>query len=583
MYNETETALGIQNFRREWMGNVYSLSNLPNIDNISEKMSDPATFNKRFSQLGQAIRHCFNATGDIAIRDKRYLETFFSNYVNPIITKSYKHPITSQHLATKNWDYNGVPVTFAEPRVEYNVDAIGKLEFTACYTWVFVNGVLMDEDAFTIMNTAYGVKCYIKASFVPDNAEVNIAVNRIFNQSTKYVTYTVPKDSDTSQDAILIPVSNLGTFYHHKYVQVYVYRNWSEISNSTDFYYKLLPRDTYQTSINVTGDTVKIDIQNFKLKQGEKLFIFNSVYYWNYNNVSKDGSGWTNEIDLTIKDSGNITRPIPFCSVEDFDVFFNGYRLTPGIHWTLLRGGNELAPYRIKLLLNQKDTTKPFSVRIWHNESVVDDDDVILIRDANLQRQGLITSKSVDAVPLMPSIGHYWLNDRGINNKYLRKRHRQVMSLKVENTDVINSLSNSEFCTRIVQTPALESVLNFVVDNYSEFDIVAEWIGLDTITSSLYADLPDVVTDSTSVGVIDVFNGRGWEFYDTVTAAVEQFRLILRYYQDNHVSSAIVLDANYSPDETTYPMNLLGKLLVLDSNMAQSEVLVLDTNAFFVK
>jgi len=580
MYGDLQTTLAIQNFRRELTGIVYPLSQVTPIDNVTEKLTDPVTFNKRFTQLGEAVKHCFNAAGDIAIRDKRYLETFFSGYTNPVVTKHYSYSNATQHYATNNWDYNGVPITFTENMVEYNVDATGKLDFTSCYVWVFKNGLLLDSDLYSIVNTAYGVKCYIKATSVSDNDEVSIVVNRIFNNSAKYVI-TKAKATANTQASILLPISSFGTFYHDKYITIYVKRNYTDLSGNTDFYFKLIPRDVYETAINVTGDTLKIDINGFDLKKDEELFVFNSVYYWNYEKISKDGSGWTNEIDLMIKDTSNITRPIPFCSIEDFDIFFNGFHLTPGLHFTLIKGGNELVPYRIKLLFNQKDTNAPFSLKIWHNEAVVDDKDCIIIRNGTMQNQGLLTSKSPDLIPLMPRLGHMWLSDKYINNDYLRSRHRQVMSADATKTNVVSSLTNAEYKLRIVQTTGLQAVLNFVVDNYSEFDIVGEWIGLDNLVSTIYAKLPNVVLDSTNKTVIATFNGNKWEFYDTETAAVEQFRVILEYYQNNNVSRPVILDANYAADATGYPMSVIGQILVLDSNMKQSEALVLDTNSFF--
>ena len=66
-YSNLETSLGVGNFRRELSGLLEPLSKVQPINPVTEDLSDVNTFNKRFKQLGEALRYCFYATGDISI------------------------------------------------------------------------------------------------------------------------------------------------------------------------------------------------------------------------------------------------------------------------------------------------------------------------------------------------------------------------------------------------------------------------------------------------------------------------------------------------------------------------------------
>ena len=70
-----ETILGVGNFRRDLVGLVNEVAAMPLIDPRVESLSDPDTFNSRFKALALGLRHSFNAAGDVAIRDRRYLDT----------------------------------------------------------------------------------------------------------------------------------------------------------------------------------------------------------------------------------------------------------------------------------------------------------------------------------------------------------------------------------------------------------------------------------------------------------------------------------------------------------------------------
>lgn len=581
-YSNLETSLGVGNFRRELSGLLEPLSKVQPINPVTEDLSDVKTFNKRFKQLGEALRYCFYATGDIAIRDKRYLETFLSHFTNPVVDRSYQFADKAAHYANANWDANGVPITYpAATRVEYNVDCLGKLNFAAITHFVFVDGKLLPKSEYDLVNTAYGVKCYIKAIHINDNSVVGIKVHRLYNTSKDYVTKTIASTDLTGGKCTLyVPVANLGTFYHHKYINVVAKRTIDGLTAYVKFRHGI----DFITEINTTGDTARIIFSTLP-QEADQLFIMNGVYYWEYEASSANGDTWSNEIEIKEKLEDNSYRPVPIGSIEDFDVYLNGYHLTAGKHYTLIYGGNEFSGYKIKLLANKIDDDAEWRIRIVKNECVMDDADCIIIRQDTMQEQGLITTNTdIATIPLMPRLGSSFLNQKYLSNDWFKPKHRQVMELDVSKVD---TLKDFEYRLRIVNTIDINSVIKFVVDNYSEFDIVAEYVGLDNIMNTIYADEPNVTVDPNDQGVEEEYS-TVFEFFSPYTAAVEQLRVISNYYYQNRINnrSDLVLDANVSPTE--HPINitehqmLKDNVLLLDANMKQSKIFVLDANQYFI-
>lgn len=569
-YSDVETNLGIKNFRREESAQVYAMSAFTAIDTAQESLSDPDTFNKRFRNLSLALRQCFRATGDIAIRDKRYLETFFSGYVNPITTNQWDTAIRPNYIMNPNWDENGVPIKFAEERLEFNVDSIGKLNFAMVYAWVFVNGKFLNPSEYTLLNTAYGVKCYIKSSVVPTGGKVDITINRIYNNSKKSAIINVTSNSTSL--TFLLPINaEIGQFYHHKYLKFFIKRGTDPVTSFLE-----IPRDRIKTSINSVGNTIKVDIVNTTLNAGEKIYVSNAVYFFEYHKVSADGSGWSNEIELTEKIAEGDFRPVPCFSVEDFDIFVNGFHLTPGVHYTLIKGGNEFSPFKIKFLFDFK-TQYAFSIHMYKNETIVEDREVVIIREALLQNQGLVKCKFTEALPMMTRLGHMFINDKYVNNKFLSPKHKQVMLLN----GGTKSLNRPDYRIRVIASIDLDQVIAFVKENLSEFDIVAEWIGLDRITSEIYKDLPLLIVDPNDENIDSTITTNGAEFYDIRTAAVEQLRAITDGAYTRAVPTNIVIDPNLPVKQQQYPTNIIEEMLYLESHMKQCTSYVIDPNRVF--
>jgi hypothetical protein len=591
-YSDAESALGIKNFRRDLAGLVYPLSQMKPIDfNVDDK-DDEKTYNDRFKQIAAALRYCFSAAGDIAIRDKRYLATFFAGYANPLTSNTYKYADKTMYKSMTNFDYNGVPITFTKPMIEYRINTFGTLDFSAVYTWVFKNGKLMDPSQYTLLNTAYGVKCFIADTLVANNDEISIVINRIYNVSKDHYTYT--STTAGSSLTLIIPVSQLGTFYHQKYLKLFIERG-----NDPKLSFYEIDQANCDWQIDVTGQNVKLEIRNLTsgstgpFRVGDIFHVVNTVYFWEYHNTNlttpATGS-WTDtkqdEIELIEIYNGSKWRPVPFYFIEDFDVFFDGFLLIPGEHYTIIKGGNDFSTYKIKFLFTPAPGTK-HSVHIWKNEACADDRDTIIVR-SDLDSHGMVVASDYTVVPVMTNLGHPFLNNKYIGNARLEEKHRRVLHVN----DVTDT-TNFNYKVRLLNTIDIEQVVDFVVDNLSEFDIVGEWIGTDTLVNQIYANKYPAITVDPNNKSFEETNPT-WTFYDVLTAAVEQYRVIKAFYESKlnaYTAGAGNLNTNTTSVEAlgfplsniaSEPNDITGnELLVLDSNMAQSAAMVIDSSKIY--
>jgi len=171
------------NFRRDLLGRVFELSQLPAIDSNVESLSNVKTFNDRFRNLQNSLLYSFRAMADIAFRDKKYLQEFFKGYANPIYTKTYAHVLKDAFKVTNYFNTNGVPVTFTEDMIFYDCDDYGNLETNDTYVYVFKNGLWLTEDKYYLYNTAYGLKAYVKSAEVADNDEISIVINKKYKSA----------------------------------------------------------------------------------------------------------------------------------------------------------------------------------------------------------------------------------------------------------------------------------------------------------------------------------------------------------------------------------------------------------------
>lgn len=515
-YSDVEHSLGIKNFRREHLGLVQSLSSYVPINPHAEPLTDAATFNTRFSKIAHGMKVLYHAAADIAIRDRRYAETFFSGYTNPIITHNQQVDDLTRYDNLPAFATNGTLIEDVRDYYLFSIDSLSALELENVFAWVFINGKKINDDKYVIKNTAYGVKAFIAKDAMKNGDEVSVTVNRIFNPSKECIKHSFTADVNTFTK--IFRGNELGNFYHHKYVKCYVKRNAtvSELDSeeteklrsgylfgslgSNSNAYKVassfleIPRDRVQTEVDNSGLNVKLTIRGFQFYQGDELFIMNSIHHWElHEEFSSQGEVMVNEFPL-VEIVNNEVRPIPFGSLEDFDVFFDGYHLTAGEHYTVVRGGNGVVPFKLKLFLTPTANAR-HRVDIYKNEAIVDNDDLALVREEKVPDRGLLRATNNTSLPLMPRLGHCFVGGLYQPNKSMKSKFRRLMQIENYNYKFpVEDIYDTpiEYRCRVISTLDLNHVIAFMSDNLSEFDLVGEWIGIDGLIKSLYKNLPMV-------------------------------------------------------------------------------------------
>ena len=324
-----ESVLARKNYRENWTGAVTSLTNVQHINPIIEKLTDAETFNTRFQQLSQGMRHVMNAAADIALRDKKHLESFLAGHTNPIVTEEFTYDDPNIYTNVPAFNINGNPITYSENRIMYSVTTLGTIDVTSTSAWVFKNGLLLDESLYDLVNTAYGVKCFIKATAISPADTVNIVINKIFNPYPKDSRQTVRISTPRTSTTFIFPTNLFGKFYHDDYLKVYIKRGTK---------YILPPASGVIKELDVTGTNVKITIKNFQMLADDIIEVYNSVYAYKYSEKRTivGNKPWEKDFVLSENFGLNDTRPIPAGSAHDFDIFLNWYQLIPEIHYGLI-------------------------------------------------------------------------------------------------------------------------------------------------------------------------------------------------------------------------------------------------------
>ena len=469
-------ALGVDNFRREYTGQVNILTRIPPLSPIIDDLTKPEPFNKRFKQLSEAIKYAWNAVGDIAIRDKRYLETFLTGYANPFVTQSFKLADPSLRKNVNIYDPNGTPITFPEDRIAYTLDYTGSVTFTSVFDWVFIDGVLAPKDQYTIINTAYGLRCFIKAQFIKPNTEVTVVLNRIFNTTKKYMT-AINVTTPASTFSGLFPVDTFGTFYDIRYMKVYK-ENSSGIVT--------IPDKNVKFELDVTGNTLRMDISGYPMVAGDKLVVGNCI---TPSVIEKTVDAVTIRERIALSFMAGLAF---YKSALDFDVFLDGYKLIPHKHFSVIEDGDSAMTRSSYLVLNcdvKVNIVKEFKLQIFKNESVGYRDGADIAEQDELDCSFLyVRPVSTSKLPFMTRIGHATTGGRYMPNNGVEALQRSV--LKVDRQR--NQRKEFTFQSRVVRTTDITAVMDHCQRNLSEFDLALAAVGETQVLENYRAANPCV-------------------------------------------------------------------------------------------
>ena len=547
------------NFRRDLLGRVFELSQLPAIDSNVESLSNVKTFNDRFRNLQNSLLYSFRAMADIAFRDKKYLQEFFKGYANPIYTKTYAHVLKDAFKVTNYFNTNGVPVTFTEDMIFYDCDDYGNLETNDTYVYVFKNGLWLTEDKYFLYNTAYGLKAYVKSAEVADNDEISIVINKKYNNTIPVWQHTIPISASTFTSLVTVSPSNTGNFYNTKYMKLYI----KKVSES---YAKRVPTANYTVVMDVSGTNLTVFVSGYSMVAGDVLVMMNTTSFWSkelLNQVIPSGCCVHTPIDLIV--SG--TTPVPFESVYDFDIFYDEYRLIPKIHYDIAYSPHSDYPDKMVLLFDAAPGSH--DIRIFKNEPAITNEFIsIYANELNIKGLEEISNSST-IFDLMPKLGHCYINGRFYNNSHLDLKHKRV--IQVLDTNVRN---NFFYSMKLVINSEIENILNTIGNPTSGEDLVVEYLGLATVISNLYSSLPDIVdipevSPETDLTMAFNENAAWWvALGEYVSAALA------------HGTSDVVFDCNTGTLPPEFDLMALDVGL-LDSNECSCSEIVIDCNISF--
>ena len=473
------------NFRRDLASKVNEFSKLIDIDNKSEKITDPKTFNIRFRTLSHSMRSLFEALSDLASRDKKYLQSFFLGYVNPVYVKSYTYTNKSAYVQNSAFQNNGIPVNFAETRIYYDHNSYSNLVENDAYPLVFKNGKLLYETNWDVYNTASGLRLFVKDTAVSNNDTITLVISKKFNTVINGWNFVNNINRISYSTTFQLTYENVGNFYHKKYLKLYL-----KLSGKT--YYSEVDPANYTIDIDVTGTNLSL-VVNQQLNVGDRLQLLNTTTFWSKITTftTTSDSCCTNPTIPLISDSG---LPVPFQSNRDFDVYYDNIKLLPDKHYKIIRSISSSNPDEIAFLFDVP-SSQSHTVRIYKNEPYFPNDSV-LIEKSTLDLKGLEQYNPNALIPLMPLLGYLFISGRFYENSvHLKTRHRSL--LEVFNVDAVADFS---YCMKLVTTQELEELLNQLGSVPSEMDTVVELLGLDSVKLNLYSTLPNItVTNNETI------------------------------------------------------------------------------------
>ena len=566
-----ESVLAQKNYRGNWTGAVTALTNVTQINPILEKLTDPETFNTRFQQLSQGIRHTMNAAADIALRDKKHLESFLSGHTNPIVTEEFAYDDPSIYTNIPAFNLNGNPINYSEDRIMYSVTTLGTLSMTSTYAWVFKNGLLLDESFYDIVNTAYGVKCFVKASIIAPEDTINIVINKIFNPYPKDSRQTVKLVSPKTSVTYVFPVNLFGKFYHTDYLRVYVKRNTK---------YILVPFDRIIKELDVTGTNIKITIKNFQMLADDSIEVYNSIYLYKYTEKRKivANKPWKRDIVLSDTFDTDDIRPVPVGSAHDFDIFVNGYQLIPELHYGVIDNTDISFGFPILRFYFDVPNGKEIDLKIFKNESVPRDSVNMSFFDV-LSEKGLIIREQLDwYVPYMVNLGHCFIAGKYVSNNKLTHIQRNIIRVN----DNVNA--KREFCyqTRIVYSYDTKELVDYAKSNINEYDQVLNLVGDDFIKQKLDNDPnsnPIIPDDNFKNKVFKEFGSENGFIFSGSKGLTDSSNL--KKYLTTRISNIgpIILNSNTYLNKNMELKNYFSVNLILDANIYTSpEAEIYDVN-----
>lgn len=547
------------NFRRDLLKKVYGLARHQDIDGVTEKILDPKTLNSRFKNINQTMYSVFDAMADLASRDKKYMQSFFQGYVNPVYQKQHSYTMKDAYLTNKKFQSNGQYTTFPDgDRVVYDHSGYGNLETNDAYEWVFKNGVLMDTTQYDVANTPYGLKLYVKPAFVANDDRIDLVINKKFNNTAVW-KYTFPSIQSNFNTQVVVNDNITGRLYHTKHMILYV----RKVGHPN---FLRIPVDRYVVAMDVSGTVLNITIQNYIFQVGDELCLKNSTEFWSkevVQTMSPTNTCCTHSAIPLVRTDGS---PVPFKNSSDFDVFYNNKKLLPEIHYGIAYSVSSESPDEMVLLFNAEPGTN--TIKIFKNEPSFEQDSIVMNYD-ELPEKGFVQYDPNFRMPVMPKLGYCFINGKFVNDTHLSTKHRSLLQVSdVEDTHQFN------YTMKIVTNQEVDDIIQGLESIPSEMDLVVEYMGLQSILDTIYATLPENNV-STNPNIEDEMHITGY------TPNAAWYRMIYNYL------NLMIVDAN-APDmvfdanlELPVEFRYFDTDQVLDANECSCQDIIIDANIIY--
>lgn len=410
------------NFRRDLAGKVYGLTQYNALQPQVDKNYDTKKLNERFIKLNHAVRTCFDAIADLASRDPSFLPSFFAGFVNPVYVKTFKYDVLENHTFIDGFNSNGTPMSFPDARTVYSYPDLGDVTHEEYECLLFLDGELMPLENYTLSNTAYGVKAYVKTETLKPGQEVTLSVHRVYNRDYRMWKHTAPANT-TIFDHIVEVDTHFPNFYSVEYIQVAV-RRMGEPR------YRVLDPKQCSITVDSANRKMRVKVDNLNLSKFDTVIVYDTTSYFRQ---SLTGSNDTAEVaplppvvlSQAIPVTGE-TVPVGFSHHRDFDIWLNGRHLTPGKHFVVTPGYSVGMDYEnlIEFLIEQPAYSN-YRIEVIKNVPYKKDNTTYVTRE-NLDPKGVEIIANAK-FPIIRNMGEAYVNGRLIDPAKLSTVHRDIL------------------------------------------------------------------------------------------------------------------------------------------------------------
>lgn len=558
------------NFRRDLAGKVYSLSQYSALQPVADKNFDVAKMNERFIKMNNAVRVCFDAISDLASRDPSFLPSFFQGFVNPVYAKSYTYTNKTAYRLINGFNNNGVPVTFPEERIVYSYPDIGDITTEDYEYLLFKNGELMDTSLYTIDNSAFGMKAYVKSTAVLNNDTITLAVHRVFNRNYQ-MWKLVLSAARTSLDEIIDVPTFFPNFYDVRYLRM-------AIRSSSNAFYDLVDPSKYEIVYDSANQKIRAILSGVTLSQFDTVIIYDCTSYWRTTVSGTNTSGAAAVIpsvplSQTLPSGEKV--PVGVSYYRDLDIWLNGRHLIPGKHFVVSpgfqTGATGASQWYIDFLISVPNGTA-YKLEILKNVPFVNGESIYLVKDS-------IDPKGVEFVddnnyPVMTGMGEMYINGRFVEPSKITSAHKNVV--------VVDGVSETaDFFYKMVP-PITVSTSGMLADSMSrmtELDKIVQALGgVGELVNRIKAARDDIA-DTKRPTIVTSLNGSLVDLAYVIAADLANY---VAYVAAASAAAEYSLDANVSLEAqfgaTMWDIAILSTDGIIDSNLDIGPQVVFDSN-----